>query len=44
MLLLVFKGFTNIVEGYSDANWITDNLDVKSTIGYIFLLRGVVIS
>ena len=32
------------MEGYSDANWIIDNLDVKSTTGYVFLLKGVAIS
>ena len=41
---LCYKGFPNVVEGYSDANWIIDNLDVKSTTGYVFLLEGVAIS
>jgi hypothetical protein len=41
---LCYKGFPNVVEGYSDANWITDNEDVKSTSGYIFLLGGGAIS
>ncbi|BBH07001.1 transposable element gene [Prunus dulcis] len=37
---LCYKGFPNVVEGYSDANWITDNEELKSTSGYIFLLGG----
>ena len=41
---LCFSGFRNVVEGYSDANWITNNLDVKSTTGYIFMLGGAAIS
>ncbi|CAL8089136.1 unnamed protein product [Prunus armeniaca] len=41
---LCYKGFPNVVEGYSDANWITDNEEVKSTSGYIFLLGGAEIS
>ena len=41
---LCFSGFPNVVEGYTDANWITDNLDVKSTTGYIFMLGGAAIS
>ena len=32
------------MEGYSDVNWIIENLDVKFTIRYNILLRGVVIS
>ncbi|CAL8992667.1 unnamed protein product [Prunus brigantina] len=41
---LCYKGFPNVVEGYSDANWITDNEEVKSTGGYIFLLDEATIS
>ncbi|KAI5350367.1 hypothetical protein L3X38_003258 [Prunus dulcis] len=41
---LCYKGFPNVIEGYSDANWITDNEEVKSTSGYIFLLGGAAIS
>lgn len=35
---ICYKGFPCVVEGYSDANWITDSSDVKSTLGYVFLL------
>ena len=41
---LCYKGFPNVIEGYSDANWITDNLDVKSTTGYVFIFGGAAIS
>ena len=33
-----------MVEGYSDANWITGWNDVKSTSGYVFILGGGVVS
>ena len=32
------------MEGYSDANWIIGNLDVKSTVGYVFLIESATIS
>ncbi|KAK8914272.1 Protein FAR1-RELATED SEQUENCE 5 [Platanthera zijinensis] len=41
---LVYPGFPEVLEGYSDVNWVTDSLDVKSTTGFVFLLGGVVIS
>lgn len=43
-LLICYKGFPCVVEGYSDANWITDSSDVKSTSGYVFLLGRAAIS
>ncbi|KAK9052683.1 hypothetical protein SSX86_029313 [Deinandra increscens subsp. villosa] len=33
-----------VVEGYSDANWISDIKDSKSTSGYVFTLGGAAIS
>ena len=30
-----------MVEGYSDANWISDSQETKSTSGYILTLGGV---
>ena len=33
-----------VLEGYSDANWISDMKDSKSTSGYLFTLVGVVVS
>lgn len=41
---LHYSGYPNVIEGYSDANWVTDSHDVKSTSGYVFLLGGAVIS
>ena len=33
-----------MVEGYSDANWISDSQETKSTSGYVFTLGGAAIS
>ena len=33
-----------VLEGYSDANWISDTKDSKSTSGYVFTLCGAVVS
>ena len=33
-----------MIEGYSDANWITGSNDVKSTSGYVFILGGGAVS
>jgi len=33
-----------VLEGYSDANWIADSKNSKSTSGYIFTLGGAVVS
>ena len=41
---LSYSGFSSVVEGFSDTNWITDNLDIKSTTGYVFLFGGAAIS
>ena len=41
---LIYKGFPAVIEGYSDAKWITDSLDIKSTTGYIFVLGGAAVS
>ena len=35
-----YSGFVAILEGYSDANWIFDLDETKSTIGYVFTLGG----
>jgi len=34
-----YSGFHVILEGYSDANWISDSDETKSTNGYVFTLR-----
>ncbi|KAL0413413.1 UNVERIFIED_CONTAM: Retrovirus-related Pol polyprotein from transposon TNT 1-94 [Sesamum radiatum] len=41
---LSYSGFPSILEGYSDASWITNVEDHSSTSGWVFLLRGGVIS
>ncbi|KAK6144709.1 hypothetical protein DH2020_021529 [Rehmannia glutinosa] len=39
-----FSGFPDVLEGYSDANWITDSEETKSTSGYVFTLACGAIS
>lgn len=41
---LHFNKFPAVLEGYCDANWVTDNDEVSSTSGYIFILCGGAIS
>jgi len=35
-----YSGFTAVLEGYSDANWISNLDETKSTSGYAFTLGG----
>jgi len=35
---LHFNKFPAVLEGYCDANWISDNDEVSSTSGYVFTL------
>ena len=35
-----YSGFPVVLEEYSDANWIFDSDETKSTSGYVFTLRG----
>jgi len=35
-----YSGFPTVLEGYSDANWISDSDETKSTSGYVFTLGG----
>ncbi|GMI72562.1 cysteine-rich RLK (RECEPTOR-like protein kinase) 8 [Hibiscus trionum] len=39
-----FSGFPTVLEGYSDANWISDSDEIKSTSGYVFTFGGGTIS
>ena len=39
-----YKGFPNVHKGFSDANWISDSDEMKSTSGYIFTLGGGAVS
>ncbi|KAE8670806.1 hypothetical protein F3Y22_tig00112079pilonHSYRG00011 [Hibiscus syriacus] len=41
---LEFAGFPAVLEGYCDANWVSDNDEVSSTSGYVFTLGGAAIS
>ena len=37
---IVYSGFPAVLEGYSDANWISDSDETKSINGYVFTLGG----
>ena len=39
-----FNKFPAVLEGYCDANWVSDNDEVSSTSGYVFTLGGGAIS
>ena len=41
---LSYCGFPAILEGYCDANWISDTYEVKPTSGYVFTLAGGAVS
>ncbi|RVW71602.1 Retrovirus-related Pol polyprotein from transposon TNT 1-94 [Vitis vinifera] len=41
---LCFSGFPSVLEGFSDANWISDSDEVKSTSGYVFIFGRSVVS
>ena len=41
---LLFFGYPEILEGYSDANWVTDNLDIKSITDYLLMFGGGAVS
>ena len=41
---ILYNGFPAILEGYTDANWISDSDEIKSTSGYIFILGGNAVS
>ncbi|KAK1413804.1 hypothetical protein QVD17_35587 [Tagetes erecta] len=41
---LTYNGFPSVLEGYSDASWITNMEDHSSTSGWVFLLGGGSIS
>ncbi|WJZ87473.1 hypothetical protein VitviT2T_006849 [Vitis vinifera] len=41
---LLYTRYPSAIEGFSDANWIYDSLESKSTSGYIFTLGGATIS
>ena len=37
---LHYGKFPAILEGYRDANWVSDNNEINSTSGYVFTLGG----
>ena len=41
---LHYTGYPAVLEGYSDANWISDADEIKATSGYIFTFGGAAIS
>ena len=41
---LNFTRYLAVLEGYCDANWISDTKDSKSTSGYVITLGNVVVS
>ena len=41
---LHYTRYPAVLEGYSDANWISDSNDTKSTSGYVFTLGGAAVS
>ena len=41
---LHYTRYPHVLEGYCDANWISNSKDLKSTSGYIFTLRGAAVS
>ncbi|GJX73513.1 retrovirus-related pol polyprotein from transposon TNT 1-94 [Tanacetum coccineum] len=41
---LYYDRYPAVIEGYSDANWISDIKDSRSTSGYVFTLGGAAIS
>ncbi|KAL0319910.1 UNVERIFIED_CONTAM: Retrovirus-related Pol polyprotein from transposon TNT 1-94 [Sesamum radiatum] len=43
-LCLHFNKYPAVLEGFCDANWVTDNDEVSSTSGYVFTLGGGAIS
>lgn len=43
-LCLHFNNFPAALEGYCDANWVTDNDEVSFASGYVFTLGGCAIS
>ena len=41
---ILYSGFPAVLEGYNDANWISDSDEIKSTSGYVFTLGGGVVA
>ena len=41
---LTYIGYPDVIEGHSDANWVTDSNSVKSTTEYVFMFGGAAVS
>ena len=41
---LCFSRFPSVLEGFSDANWISNSNEMKSTSGYVFIIGGSAVS
>ena len=41
---LHYNGYPSVLEGYCDANWISDADEMKATMGYVFTLGGGAVS
>ena len=41
---LHYRKYPTVLEGYCDANWISDTKDSKSTSGYVFTIGGGAVS
>ena len=41
---LHYTTYPAVLEGYADANWISDTKDSKSTSGYVIILGGAAVS
>ena len=41
---ILYSGFPAVLEEYSDANWISDLDEIKSTSSYVFTLGGGIIA
>ena len=41
---LLYDKFSVVLEGYTDATWITSTKDIKSTYGWVFTLEGGAVS
>jgi len=41
---ILYSGFLVVLEGYNNANCISDSNEIKSTSGYIFILGSGVVS
>ena len=41
---ILYNGFPTVLEGYNDANWISDSDEIKSIRDYVFTLGGGVVA